>query len=379
MNTRIKLEDKDFNQLQSLIRETPIEVDLVERTMEKYAEVNSKAANSRVIATRNKNRAGKTIIAVASAFLILMGSGFISPTMAASIKQIPGINSIFKFAGDLGLKTADEKGLVTTVNSSDSHDNLKLNVPVVMFDGTRVSIGIEHQSSVKKYLDKNMQELISSIELFINGEPVNSYAPANTSNSIDPYIIPSIEDNSAIIQFSDRHNQGGNVFPDKFDLTLKISVLGIQEPFEIDIPVEKNTKDNLALNPSISRQYENINLKLDKVEFTPITTSLTTRIELSKNLEIASSLPLLGYDIFDEKGNKLKLINANGWNPTDGNVMITDSRFEPFESIPKSITIKTYKYLYKNENRNQFELDSNGIPKIEYLPDLEITLPITLK
>lgn len=379
MNTRIKLEDKDFNQLQSLIRETPIEVDLVERTMEKYAEVNSKAANSRVIATRNKNRAGRTIIAVASAFVILMGSGFISPTMAASIKQIPGINSIFKFAGDLGLKTADEKGLVTTVNSSDSHDNLTLNVPVVMFDGTRVSIGIEHQSSMKKYLDKNMQELISNMELFINGEPVNSYAPADTSNSIDPYIIPSIEDNSAIIQFSDRHNQGGKVFPDKFDLTLKISVLGIQEPFEIDIPVEKNTKDNLALNPSISRQYENINLKLDRVEFTPITTNLTTRIELPKNLEIASSLPLLGYDIFDEKGNKLKLINANGWNPTDGNVMITDSRFEPFESIPKSITIKTYKYLFKNEDRNQFELDSNGIPKIEYLPDLEITLPITLK
>jgi hypothetical protein len=295
--------------------------------------------------------------------------------MAASLKQVPGMNSIFQLAGDLGLQTADEKGLLSKPNLSDTHDGLTLSVPEVMFDGTRVSIALERQTTDKKFTNETVSSLINDVILTINGEEINSYAPANTSNSIDPYTIPGKNSNSTIIQFSDLRNQGGKPFPDKFNLTVSMPVSGIKQPFKIEIPVEKNTKNNLVFTPSLKRKYSNIDYTLEKVELTPITTSITTRIKLPTNSKI-SSLPFLEYEIYDDKGKQLKFISNNGWSATDGNVLITDSRFEPFTSLPKSITIKVDKVILRKDDKSKFELDKDGNPKIEYFPDLEITYPI---
>lgn len=368
MRAQPKLEDKDFEQLKKQIRETPVTVDLVERTMQRYETIYRRKSGG--LRTSGRRKAILTVICAVMVFTFVLGTGFISPTLAASLKQLPGMSTLFRFAGDLGLKTADEKGMLATPGLSDTHEGLTLNIPVVMFDGTRVSIGIERKTSEKKFAGVNLQGLIETLTLSINGEPINSFAPANTSNTIDPYTVKGDNDNSAIVQFSDLRNQGGKSFPDKFELTMNMSLLGIHEPFEINLPVEKNTSDNLILMPSISRTYGDIDLNLQKVEFTPITTIISTRIYLP----VDSSLPNLGYDIFDDKGKKLNLITGHGWNPTDGNELMTDTLFEPFLSIPKSITIKPYKYVYKDEDKSEFKLNQNGELLIEYISELEITL-----
>ncbi|MGW8958213.1 DUF4179 domain-containing protein [Paenibacillus sp. NPDC055715] len=377
MNIPLKPEDKEIEHLQKLIRNTPIQVDLMDKTMERFEKVGTrryKRSNTRPKRTRNTIIVTSAMLAMT--FMLVVGTGFISPTMAASIRQIPGMNSIFQLAGDLGLQTADEKGLLSKPNLSDTHDGLTLSVPEVMFDGTRVSIALERQTTDKRFLNETVSSLINDVTLTINGKEINSYAPANTSNSIDPYMIPGKNSNSTIIQFSDLRNQGGKSFPDKFNLTLSMPVSGIQQPFKISIPVEKNTKNNLVLMPSISRDYGDIHLKLEKIEFTPITTNITTRIVLPEHSKI-SSLPFLSYELFDEKGTSSKLIGASGWSATDDNVLVTDSQFEPFKSIPKSITIKTYKNIFKKEDKSQFELDKKGNEIIEYFPKLEFTLPIS--
>ncbi|OBA01940.1 hypothetical protein A9P44_23585 [Paenibacillus polymyxa] len=377
MSTHLNPEDKEIEHLQKLIRNTPFQVDLIDRTMERYNITKTrhyKRSNSR--SKRVRNTFLGTSAALVVAFALVVSTGFISPTMASSLKQIPGIDSIFQLAGDLGLQTADEKGLVSKPNLSDTHDGLTLSVPEVMFDGTRVSIALERQTTDKRFTKETVSSLINDIILTINGEEINSYAPANTSNSIDPYTIPGKNSNSTIIQFSDLRNQGGKSFPDKFDLTISMPVSGIKQPFKIEIPVEKNTKNNLTFTPSLKRKYQNINYTLEKVELTPITTSITTRIKLPDNLKISSSLPFLSYEIYDDKGKQLNFISNNGWSATDGNVLISDSRFEPFTSLPKAITIKVYKNILKKDDKSKFVLDKDGNPKIEYFPDLEITYPI---
>ncbi|ALP37308.1 hypothetical protein ASL14_15010 [Paenibacillus sp. IHB B 3084] len=378
MNIPLKPEDKEIEQLQKLIRNTPIQVDLIDKTMDRFEKVGTRRhKRSNTLPKRTRNTIIVTSATLAMTFMLVVGTGFISPTMAASIRQIPGMNSIFQLAGDLGLQTADEKGLLSKPNLSDTHDGLTLSVPEVMFDGTRVSIALERKTEEgSNYAEGNISSLITDILLSINGDAVNSYAPSNTSNSIDPYTILGKDNNSTILQFSDLRNQGGKAFPDKFELTITVPVSGIKQPFEISIPVEKNTKNNLVLTPSISRDYGDIHLKLEKIEFTPITTNITTRIVLPEHSKI-SSLPFLSYELFDEKGTSLKLIGGSGWSATDGNVLVTDSQFEPFKSIPKSITIKTYKNIFKKEDKSQFELDKNGNQIIEYFPKLEFTLPIS--
>ena len=49
---------------------------------------------------------------------LLFITSFISPTMAATLKQVPVLSSIFRLAGDLGLQMADEKGLSTKPQTS---------------------------------------------------------------------------------------------------------------------------------------------------------------------------------------------------------------------------------------------------------------------
>jgi hypothetical protein len=377
MNIHTELENKEIRKIAKLIRETPIKVDLIDRTMERYA---LQSMNTRSDIRKRSGWHSGLITAAAAVviFTVVMGTGFISPTMATSMKQIPGMDSIFRLAGDLGLRTADEKGLVTTLNASDTHDGLTVSVPSVLFDGTRVSVGIQVQTSDNKRLANTVQGMIDDINLSINGESIQSYAPIG--HYLGFATRPGKDDKTTILQLSDLRNQGGKAFPDTFELTLDFTVSGIQDPFQITIPVEKTTLDNLVLTPSISRKYENIHLIVEKIEFSPVTTNLTTRIELPKNMKIASSfIHSLSYDIFDEQGKKLQLIGGTGLSATDGNVLTMDTQFEPFASVPKSITIKPYKHVYKDNSISEFQLDSEGYVKVEYIPELEITTLTTSK
>jgi hypothetical protein len=77
--------------------------------------------------------------------------------------------------------------------------------------------------------------------------------------------------------------------------------------------------------------------------------------------------------------NQVRLIGGTGLSARNGNVLTMDTQFEPFDSIPKSITIKPYKHIYKDDSISEFQLDSEGYVKIEYIPELEITLPTTSK
>ncbi|MFJ6264948.1 DUF4179 domain-containing protein [Lysinibacillus xylanilyticus] len=375
MNTRSKLEDKELEQLERFIRETPIEIDLVNRTMNKYESSRyTKQSESSRTSKKMRQRVMMITASAAMIFSFLFVTSLISPTMAATIKQVPVLSSIFKLAGDLGLQTADEKGLSTKLHASVTHDDFTLNVSEVVFDGTRVSIGIErpHKEDEKETLS----DRISNIELFINGNPINSFGRENSMNGI--FLNQGKDNDSAIIEFVDERNQGGRLFPEQFDLTLSTTITGIQDPLIIDIPVKNKIEDFVTLQPNVSRDYDNIRFTVKKIELTPITTNLTTQIDLTDNSNFTQSpiAKYMGVDFFDEQGNKLKLINGNGWNATGGSYQIMDYRFHPFESIPKTITLKPYVQLYEDKQMGVYQLDENGEPKIQYIPELEVTLPI---
>ncbi|MFC3749945.1 DUF4179 domain-containing protein [Paenibacillus sp. GCM10012306] len=377
MNKSIDMDDQEIYHIKKMIRETSVELDLTDRIMESFMPKRTKATgHSRL--HQGWRRAMISIASVAAIVIIVTGTGFISPTLAASIKQIPGMNSIFKLAGDLGLKMADEKGLVTVLDTGATHDGLTLRATAITFDGTRVSIGLQREVLDHVQSAESLLAAIKNVELAIDDKDIQTYSAAGY-NDVGIFINPTQDQNTAILQFADLKNQGGQALPDTFKLSLELTLSGAQEPFKLTIPVTINTENNLVLNPAIQRKYENINLTLDKIEFTLITTNLTTRIELPEGMKIAelqSSQGMIGYDLFDETGKKIKLISGNGWNAENGNVLITDTRFEPFESIPKSITLKPYKYIYKDNDSYLFQLDADGHVKVEYIPELEITLPV---
>lgn len=159
-------EDKEIMRLKQQIRETPVTVDLVERTLQNYDAIKESGSHKKW---------AKTQIGVGYCFrnygpCSCVWLWICLPVMADSLKQIPGMDSIFRLAGDLGLRTADEKGMLTALNMETTHEGVTLEIPVIMFDGTRVSVGIERKEFGDKALPYSVQEQIKNVHLSIDGK-----------------------------------------------------------------------------------------------------------------------------------------------------------------------------------------------------------------
>ncbi|MEK4701578.1 DUF4179 domain-containing protein [Solibacillus sp. FSL R7-0668] len=377
MNTRLKRKDKELDQLEleRLIRETPVEIDLVNRTMNKYDSSPSASHSVNVKASKTiRKRLFRITASVAMIFSLIIITGLISPTMAATMKEVPLLSSVFKFTRDLGLHAADEKELSTKLNKSVTHEGYTLNVTEVVYDGTRVAIGIEHLPKEGENSKESLSDQISKIELLLNGKPLDH---TNFSGIVGQ---PSKDNNSAIFEFADLRNQGGKPFPKQFNLTLSATITGISEPFKMDIPVS-DIGNYVKLQPNISRKYKNNQFTIEQIMLTPITTSITTRIALLDKSTTVDSRGGISIDVFDEQGHKLKISSGNRRRETNEGTsdLIEDLRLHPFETLPKAITIKPYTHLYDSYPNGSFKLDKNGEPIIQYIPELEITIPINSK
>ncbi|UTE76625.1 DUF4179 domain-containing protein [Rossellomorea sp. KS-H15a] len=92
---------------------------------------------------RKDRRSEKILYSVATAILflvILLGSGYVSPTMADVLSKIPFINSVLPFT-DAGLETADEKGLVKSIGQTVDQNGISMTVTDVYYDHSRLEIG----------------------------------------------------------------------------------------------------------------------------------------------------------------------------------------------------------------------------------------------
>lgn len=377
MVNRTAIEDRELGRLEQMIRDTPAEIDLTRVVMDRYdhkrRQVRREAASGRGWR--------KPAAAVGAAVLIMTavaGTGLISPAAAEALKQIPGMERVFQLASDLGLRAADEQGLYSNPGVSDTQGGVSVAATAVAFDGIRVSVGLERTAPASEAGGQNgsLQEAMTEVELSINGQPLNDYAPYGSS--IGPFLFPVPDSDKLVLEFSDLLNQGGQAFPEQFELGLRFRVTGIEEPFLLDIPVELNTRDNLVLTPSAVRNNGNIKMQVDKVELTPVTTNITTRLELDGMTisEMHSSGGSIGYDLFDDQGNKIQMLSGNGTSAAGGNVLAQDSRFAPLASVPQSITLKPYHFVYKEGSTSEFQLDARGNVQVEYIPELEVNVPV---
>lgn len=379
MNTRSKQEDKELDQLERIIRETPVEVDLVNRTMRKY-ERSRDAKPSEKSRTRQKLHHRVMIITTSAAmvFSLLIIANLITPTpatikMTATIKDEPISSSVFNSSErDIGLHAADEKGLSTKLNTSVTHEGFTLTVTEVVYDGTRVAIGLKRHQKEGEKSKESLSEQMGKVEFSLNGKPLNY---PNIISGV--FMQPNKDKDAEVIEITDRKNHGGEPFPKQFNLTLSTTIAGISEPFIMDIPVS-DIGNHINLQPNISKKYKNNHFTIEEIILTPVTTSITIRKALLDKSTSVDSRGGIYIDVFDNQGNKLKIIHGNGSRETNKGTsdLIEDLLLHPFETLPKAITIKPYTYLYTSYPNGEFQRDENGDPKTQYIPELEITIPI---
>lgn len=306
---------------------------------------------------------GKFTVAAASAAVLsacILGTAFVSPTMAQSLKQVPGMGHVFNLIGDLGLQTADEKGILQTTLAEASQENTKLKISGIVFDGARLSMALEREGDAEASEPLAVQ--LAKTELLVDGKPLEA-KPGSLGGPIGSA-------NATVMNFTDIKGM-----PDQFDLTVKLYLQGNEKPFELVTPVTKTAGQNVVLKPGAQAENEVLRLRVDKVEITPSTVAVeTTYTQLVDKLpanyvDPVTSVQAFDYDITDGQGRALEFISGQGETLAANQPRELRTLFTPFGEVPEKVVIKPYVYKHSSDG---------GVQK-EYLSELELSLPVTTK
>lgn len=333
----------------------------------------------------------RLIAATAAAAMIgVISSAYVSPAMAESLRKIPLISSIFRLADDLGLQTAGERGLVAEPNASVTHEGVTIRIPQVVYDGTRLSLAVKREgegftgaiSDVEIMQDNNdttyryQKGAITDVEMLIDGTSIH-----DPSLSDKPGLIgkPTSDPNVVLYELigfshSERHNQS---LPDQFQLTAKISLEGIDAPYVFHVPVRKNT-DQMTVSSGEIREWNGLQITLEQLKFTPITTDLIVNLERTDKSGKLGDHNLL-FEVWDDRRRELGRISGKGIYLDDRQQQQRlELMFDRFEDAPESITIKPFLPVFQDPTANggMYKVDSNGEMVKTYLKELEITIPV---
>ncbi|MEK4352973.1 DUF4179 domain-containing protein [Paenibacillus sp. FSL R5-0475] len=360
-----------LNETYQIIRETDNSISPVQKKKNV-----SKTFNKWLISTAAAAILGVTVLA----------SGFVSPAMADALKQIPVLGQIYSLwgenNGDPGVQQAED--FITNINQSVTHGDVTMNIPTLLFDGTRILMNIttpgnrlaSEPNSPPSDANKGA---VDKFEVLYKGQPLLwSYEQMDgeTASSIMVQVLNTYYEPNTTTQ---------NVqFPDQFDLTVNVTLKGYDAPFEFVLPVTKSTPVT-ALTSEETKHHDNINLQISKVEITPITTQLSIEYKTKPGQsveEMLASIPskykganggviALQFDIVDERGVQLKPIGAH---PLSESYNV---RFEPFKTLPSTVTIKPYLVVSEGQapagTKGRWE-DNNMVK--EYIPELETVLSV---
>lgn len=323
--------------------------------------------------------------AAAAAFIGVMSSAYVSPIMAESLKKIPMIGSIFKLTNDLGLQTAEERGLVAETDAKVTHEGVTLSIPEVSYDGIRLSMAMKREGEefVGGILDygsimdgKSARGSITDVEVLINGQSVYDESNIGKLALIGK---PTSDPNAVLYELFDYSylNDGRVTIPDQFQLAVQVTLDGITEPFAMEIPVHKNN-EQLVISSGETREWGSLRLTLEQVKFTPITTVIRMNVEQNDSAKNLQSESLL-YEVWDDQGRVLGMVGGMGvYNDNDLKHQRDELLFDRFVDAPSHITLKAFLPEFQDPSANSgaYKVDENGEIVKSYLKDLEITVPV---
>lgn len=355
-----------------------------------YAALAEMEGGARPGRDRQRKKAGKIAAAASAAALIaVLGSGFVSPAMAQTMKQIPVVGGIFKLADELGLRTAEEQGLVSNPEAYDEHDGTVLKIREVVFDGTLLSFSLQREggdfhggiSDYKEVRSGGESKIvyekgaIKDAEMFVDGVAMKSFPGAYRP---DLTWEPSTDDDAVL--FHVFNNSNGSVpnsthLPDEFSLTLKITLEGFKDPFVITLPVHKQA-DRVTVTSGEQKTWNGLSMTVKELEFSPVSTILRLEVHADHEWTDAEKGNLL-FEVVGSNGEKGNQIGGKGIYP-DRKTVAFDIVLDRFKEAPESVTIKPFMPVFTNPDATfgGYALDENGEIRKHFMQELNMTVPV---
>ncbi|MBB6453182.1 hypothetical protein HNQ94_001630 [Salirhabdus euzebyi] len=272
-----------------------------------------------------KKRTPKSIyfssIAAATIFL-LFGLSYLSTPFANTMGSLPVIGSVFEMVGTIGEKKGFEQGLTTYLGEEVEIKDQYITFTESLYDGGSIHIGfIVHNHEEGKAPERFLQE----IAVYINGE-----APSGYGMGVDGKVL---EDGTYIGTINIELDSS---VPDSFMLGL-----GDRDSnsLYVELPVEKQGESESFLVNETKKWKDQLML-YKKVTFFPTSTEITYQTVMNEDEFQTHHMDVI---VYDDQGRLLQPFSGggSGGGPKDGKITQEFSyHFEPFDTIPKSLTIK---------------------------------------
>lgn len=301
-----------------------------------------------------------------------IGAGFVSPVMAETLKQIPGLGIIYEGTSHQAVETAIAQGILSEPGQSVTHDGITLKLGKLLYDGTRLSFVLEHEGA-------DVNDPRPKFEL-----PVLLADGQEIKFSSGSFGDVPFQENAYLVELTHGLN-----LPDQFDLTIQAKIAKVNETYEFKVPVQLD--DNaLVVKPGISKSDRTFSYTVKELFVSPVSTRLILdsqgEVPQSKEQSGDYSASKVYYEIVDDQGNALDPYKFGYFNSKPETSYHVNELYAPFAATPKTVTIKPFTLTVKNDDFSVVgqKKDSNGniLPGIEnlgertYLKDLEVTIPL---
>lgn len=285
-------------------------------------------------------------VAIAAAVLgmTVFASGFVSPAMADSLRSIPLVGSLFSsIEADMGLRTAGNEGLTTTVDHSFAYQDVKFKVLETVYDGTRAAFLVHVTApNLNQGMYDNGRDIVklsSGVEnvfFDVNGSRPDSGLFYSSAGANEPdtllfeQVIPA--DHTRAI-------------PDQFEAKVKLTLQGIDHQFELTVPFTKSTTDTHNVQPNSTIENDLYTVTVNKAEVTPITTRLTASIALKGKDTLSNKeekqLREIRFAVYDDQGRQLTALSGEGM--YEANQLNWESIYATTAKDVKYLVVKPFK------------------------------------
>ncbi|WP_339323289.1 DUF5643 domain-containing protein [Paenibacillus sp. FSL W8-0194] len=289
-----------------------------------------------------------------------------------------------------GTAYAAQAQATKSASGTVTQQDISLRVSKATYDGNVVQLEVERNGKGLvggmtdwKWDDQKQESVqekgaITSLELFINGISANAYGGSKLWERPNVTWQAGSGPDKALITMADATYLGDiaslKALPDNFKLTAKITLKGVNKPYTLNVPVQKNAGTVQKLNPNITKKSGKTSITFKKANVT----SHSARLQLIVTGVDANTTML--YDFYDDQGRKIEQLS--GGRGTDENgakgVMYHDFFLDMQGKNIKSITIKPAKPVFEEPGATSgaFKVDDQGEVVMEYLKDLEMTAKI---
>ncbi|EPD53301.1 hypothetical protein HMPREF1210_01032 [Paenisporosarcina sp. HGH0030] len=258
------------------------------------------------------------LLSSAAAFGLIIGSGFISPTMASVLAKVPILYSIFTSVGDKGLQVAINDKNAMSLNETLTSNGVSLTIQDVLYDGSRLAFSFVQDKA----------EEIYPLHIEVNGEVINF------SENMTGEYLPNGQ-YSGLIQVHPT-----KPLPNEFDLSVAIHQIGKTEgDWHFETHVKKTNNNSINLTTGQKTELDGLSYEVKKFESTNSAVSLHILYKGTVE-EIMNEHQVLQLHLLDQDGTVIPMINSSG--SGDAESMLLEYVFEPISEKVTDLTISPF-------------------------------------